>query len=355
MSRRTAAGLVAFVLLVVLAITAARLDVPYVTMSPGPTVNVLGDKGGDGNRPIVEVTGHKTYPTEGQLRLTTVSVTNPGYRLSLLEALSAWADREVAVLPYAAVYPPTSTAEEEKAESAAQMVSSQDTAIAAALTELGYDSTSYPEVVGVVPAGPSDGKLHPRDRIARIDGTRIDALQDVFDVLKKVPPGDAVRLRVERGEKRQTYDLTTRAADDDPNRAIIGVSVGTGYDFPFEVHVGIDDSIGGPSAGLMFALSVYDTLTPGALTGGKVIAGTGTIAADGTVGPIGGIDQKIVAAHDAGAKLFLVPPDNCDAAVKAPVDEDDIGLVRADSLHSALTSLKAYAADPSADLPRCPS
>jgi Lon-like protease len=117
----------------------------------------------------------------------------------------------------------------------------------------------------------------------------------------------------------------------------------------------VNHSLVGPSAGLMFALAVYDTLTPGALTQGDTIAGTGTIAEDGSVGPIGGIQQKIVAAHDAGASLFFVPPDNCAAALEAPVDEDEIRLVRAPTLDSALTSLKKYTRDPSADLPRCPS
>jgi PDZ domain-containing protein len=105
----------------------------------------------------------------------------------------------------------------------------------------------------------------------------------------------------------------------------------------------------------VFALSVYDTLTPGALTGPNVIAGTGTIAADGSVGPIGGIREKIVAATRAGAEVFLVPPDNCDTAVLAPIDEDEVRLVRADTMHSAVTSLEKYAEDPTAELPRCPT
>jgi PDZ domain-containing protein len=102
-------------------------------------------------------------------------------------------------------------------------------------------------------------------------------------------------------------------------------------------------------------MSVYDTLTPGSLTGGRVVAGTGTISPGGQVGEIGGIDQKIAGAAAAGAQLFLVPPANCAAALQAPADAlDELRLVRAPTLHSALTSLSTFADDPSADLPRCP-
>ena len=126
-----------------------------------------------------------------------------------------------------------------------------------------------------------------------------------------------------------------------------------GYDFPFDVERRLGEDIGGPSAGLIFSLGVYDTLTPGSLAGGTNIAGTGTITAEGRVGPIGGIQQKIVAAADAGAKIFLVPPANCDSALNADVTKDEIKLVKAPTMHSAVTSLKAYARDTTADLPAC--
>lgn len=122
-------------------------------------------------------------------------------------------------------------------------------------------------------------------------------------------------------------------------------------DLPFEVSVNIDDGIGGPSAGLMFSLSIYDTLTPGSLTGGEIIAGTGTVDALGTVGPIGGIQQKIVAARDAGAELFLVPADNCGEALGAP--RGDLRLVKVESTKDAITSLESWVDDHDADLPTC--
>ncbi len=352
MSRRSVASLLAVGMLLGLFVVAVREPVPYVTVSPGPTVDVLGESG---DKPIVQVRGHKTYPTSGQLRLTTVSVTNPDARTTLAEALAGWVRPDVAVLPYTAMYPDAGTAEQEKAESAAQMVGSQDTAVAAALVELGYDLPTYAEVIGITPGGASDGVLEARDRILSLDGRPIDSTDQVFAALADVRPGDTVSGTVRREGKTVPFKVTTTAAPDDKSRALLGILLGEGYQFPFDVRVRLDDTIGGPSAGLMFALSVYDTLTPGALTQGEVVAGTGTIAADGSVGPIGGIRQKIVGAERAGATLFFVPPDNCDSAVLAPVDDDEISLVRAPTLHSALASLRKHTQDPSADLPRCPS
>ena len=311
MSRRSLASLLAAGLLAVLVVVAARMSVPYVTVSPGPTVDVLGEDGGE---PIVEVSGHRTFPTEGELRLTTVSVTNPESRPTLLAAMWSWMRTDEDVLPVEAMYPDNNSAEQEHAESAAQMVSSQDTAVAVALSELGYELPTHVEVTGVNPGGPSDGKLEPRDHITSLDGRPVDEMDDLLGALDEAEPGDAVEVGVRRGGEDRTVEVTTAASQDGEDRALLGVLVGTGYEFPFDVHVGIDDSIGGPSAGLVFALSVYDTLTPGALTGGGVIAGTGTIASDGSVGPIGGIREKIVGATRDGAELFLVPPDNCKSA-----------------------------------------
>jgi PDZ domain-containing protein len=258
------------------------------------------------------------------------------------------------VVPRDVMYPERSTNEQERAQSAAEMVSSQDGAVAAALTELGYDLPTYAEVTGVTPGGPSDGKLKARDRLIRVAGQRIRTGQDLVDTVEGMKPRTRVAGVVRRDGKRVPFQVTTVESPERAGQAIMGVFVGTGYVFPFEVSVGIDDSIGGPSAGLIFALSVYDTLTPGSLTGGAVVAGTGTVSSEGRVGPIGGIQQKIAGAADAGAELFLVPPANCDAALEASDDAlAQLRLVRAKTLRSALRSIKTFADDPSADLPRC--
>ncbi len=350
MSRHTLATLVAAGLVLVLGVTVAAVSVPYVRQSPGPTVDVLGTRKGE---PVVEVDGERTFPTDGSLRLTTVLVTQPQRAFNILGALGGWLDQDTAVLPYEALYPADTTDEDEQAESAAQMVSSQDTAVAAALTEIGYDLPTYAEVTGVTPDSPSEGELEPRDRMLSLEGEKVTEVEQVFRVVGRAEPGDTLTGEVRREGRTRSFEVTTKPAADDPDRAMLGILVGTGYAFPFDVSIGISDSIGGPSAGLIFSLAVYDTLTEGSLTGGRDIAGTGTIAADGSVGPIGGIQQKIYGAEETGADLFLVPPDNCGEALGTDLTDRDIRLVRAETMSSAVEALQDYRDDPDAELPRC--
>ena len=350
MNRRSLASVSVFCLLVALLAVAALLPVPYVTESPGPTINVLGTSK---DKPIISVTGHKTYPTQGDLRLTTVSVTNPTHRIGLGEAMAAWFDGARAVYPRDVIYPPQQSADQVEKQSAVEMVSSQDTAVVAALRELGYDLPTTVKVVAVTKGAPAQGRLRAGDVITRVDGKPTTTAEAVTRGVQAAGAGTPVTLEVRRGGATRTVTVTPRTSPDDPSKALLGIQIQPSYDFPFDVKVRLGDDIGGPSAGLIFSLGVYDTLTPGSLTGGADIAGTGTIGADGRVGPIGGIQQKIVAAADAGAKIFLVPPANCDSALHADVTKDDILLVKAATLDSAVASLKAYAQDPSADLPSC--
>ena len=123
------------------------------------------------------------------------------------------------------------------------------------------------------------------------------------------------------------------------------------FDFPIKITNNVGQQVGGPSAGAMFALAIYDRLTPGSLTGGRVVAGTGEIAPDGTVGPIGGIRQKIAGAADDGAKVFLVPAANC--AEAADGDDHGMRLVEVSKLDDAIGSLEKLAKDPQASVPQC--
>ena len=350
MSHRTVASILASVLLAVLFWVAASTPVPYITMSPGPTVDVLAETRGE---EIVQVEGHKRYPTDGRLELTTIKLTGPDQEVSIGEALTAWFDRSRAVYPREAFYAPDESKQDVDTESAVQMVSSQDTAVAVALTELGYDLGKTTEVLAVTPGSPAEGKLETRDVILAVDGKRIRNATDVAEIVRSTPEGEAATFRIRRGQQERTLEIVPEPSEDDPDVPLVGIVVGPSYDFPFEVSVNIDDRIGGPSAGLIFSLAVYDTLTPGALTGGVTISGTGTIAEDGSVGPIGGVQQKIVAAADSGAEIFLVPPGNCESALAVGVDEEEMRLVKAPTMHSAVESLKTYVDDPDAELPRC--
>ncbi|WP_104108082.1 PDZ domain-containing protein [Nocardioides sp. 616] len=345
MSQRTLAGVLAVPLIVALWLAAVFTPLPYVTYEPGLTVNVLGES--DGHE-IVQVSGAKTYRDDGQLRLTTVYVSRPQATVNLFEVLAAWADPDDAVLPYDSVYSPDQTREESKIEGAVQMVSSQDTAIATALTELGYEVSPVVEVLSVSEGLPADGKLEVRDQLVEVAGRPIADADDVVAAVDAAPAGQPLEFVVQRDGKRLTTQVTPTLVDGDKR---VGITPGVGYDFPFDVSVSLDSSIGGPSAGLLFALSVYDTLTPGSLTGGNIVAGTGTLDAEGKVGPIGGVAQKIAAAREADAGLFLVPAANCDEAVDA--ENGDMRLVRVETMKSALEAVQDWAADQQVELPSC--
>ena len=217
-----------------------------------------------------------------------------------------------------------------------------------ALTALDYEVEDTLQVAYVDPDSPADGTLEVRDVLLRIDGEPIRDAQQVAEAVQATEPGDEVAIQVERDGKRRTVRLEP-AETEDGQRA--GFTMSPGFSFPFSVGVNIDPNIGGPSAGLMFALAIYDTLTEGSLTGGEAVAGTGTLDLEGAVGPIGGIQQKIAGAERDGATLFLVPPDNCAEALE--VDDGEPRLVRADTFESALESVQTWADDPDAELPTC--
>lgn len=346
MSRRTLAGILAVPLLIALWVTALVVPLPYVTYAPGLTVDVLGETS-DGE--IIQVSGHESHHDGGELRMTTVYVTQPDGTINLFEAMSAWFDSDRALYPREAVYGPDVTREENELRSAVQMVSSQDVAVAVAMQELGYDVEEAVEVLNVSDEMPADGKIEVGDQLLRIDGTGVEDTDDVIDLVGQAPAGEPLEFVVRRGDEQRTVEVAPKDVGEETPK--IGVVPGVGYTFPFEVEVNIDDNIGGPSAGLMFSLAVYDTLTEGSLTGDGTVAGTGTLGPEGRVGPIGGIQQKVIAAEDDGAELFLVPADNCAEAVGAPTD--DIRLARVETMPRALESVQAWAEDPDADLPEC--
>jgi len=147
--------------------------------------------------------------------------------------------------------------------------------------------------------------------------------------------------------------VKTVASEDDPKSSALKVTVGRGYEFPVKVSLKISSLIGGPSAGTMFALAIYDTLTPGSLTGGGDVAGTGEIDAQGHVGGIGGIQQKLAAAQAAGATLFLAPASNCDEVKGGPYDPDKMRVVKISTLAGAIQAVKAWRQNPDAKLPQC--
>ncbi|MFD2079420.1 PDZ domain-containing protein [Actinopolymorpha cephalotaxi] len=348
MSRRTATMALTAVLLVALVALAWLVPVPYVAMSPGPTENTLGKFRG---KPVVTIQGHRTYPTKGQLDLTTVAVTSPDQKLDLAGMVAGWLDPRVAVIPRDYVYPPNQTPAQVQQQNAEQMETSQQAAVAAALRQTGDKVTSVVQVKAVVEKSPAVGRLKAADVILAVDGTKVTSAQQVVALVGRHRPGDKLRFSVRRGGKPREVSVTTTKSPTDAKRAFVGIQPFDGFQFPFAVRINLGQDIGGPSAGTMFALAIVDKLTAGELTGGRHVAGTGTIDADGKVGPIGGIQQKIAGAKEGGATTFLVPAANCPAAAGASTK--DIRLVRIATLRDAVSALEALNKNPRATVPTC--
>jgi Lon-like protease len=348
MSRRTRSLLVAGLLLVALCVVAWLRPVPYVAMRPGPVEDTLGEVGG---QQVVEIGGERTFPTRGRLDLTTVSVTAPTAQLTLGDALVAWFDPQRALVPRDLYYPPQQSVQQAERESAVAMSSSQDAAIVAALHELKFRIPFTVEVRDVTEGGPADGHLRVGDVITAVDGRQVEEALQVSRLLQDVQPGSPATFTVRRDGSTLTVQSPTMESPDEPGQTLVGITLTDDPRLPFHISIELGDRIGGPSAGLMFSLAIIDKLTPGALTGGHHIAGTGTIGIDGRVGPIGGIGQKIAGAQNAGASVFLVPAANCIEALDA--DVEDITLVRVRTLSSAVDALGELADDPEAAVPTC--
>ncbi|MEO7981815.1 MAG: PDZ domain-containing protein [Sporichthyaceae bacterium] len=347
MSRRVVVLAVAGLLTVLLAAASALLPVPYVALKPGPTTNTLGKVG---STELIRIEGRQTYQDKGHLDLVTVSVQGgPRQKMDLITAIAGWLDDTVAVVPETTVYPKGETAKQAEQESNAEMTQSQQSATTAALRQLGIPVTSNVRVTTLSPKSPAAGLLRAGDVVVSVDGTAVDGGAALRDAITSVQAGDTVRLVVRRAGKRVAADVVTAAATDD-GRPIIGVSTRDKVTYPFTVEISLRD-VGGPSAGLMFALGIVDKLTPGSLTGGKYIAGTGTIDDQGQVGEIGGITQKMVGARRNGATVFLSPMANC--AQARSTKPDGLRLVKVDTLTDAVTALDDLRSGRAADLPRC--
>lgn len=297
-----AAGFIA----VLITLAAVILPTPYIVESPGPTFNTIGTIGED---EVITIDGAETYPTDGNLDLTTVRVQGPPTgATSALSVLASWADGSRAVIPSEMMYPSGTTSDQVQEQNTVAMSTSQQWAVAAALENLEIDYRQELFVAGFAPESQATDSLEPEDQLLSVNGEEITGLEGLKQVLN-ASDGQPVTLSIDRDGERVDVDVPVYEGPDDT--WLLGIFLDSTFDFPFEVDIVLDD-IGGPSAGMMFALGTIDLLTPGAMTGGVHVAGTGTIDPDGTVGPIGGIVQKVHGAQAEGAEIFLAPAENCE-------------------------------------------
>ncbi|HCT75165.1 MAG TPA: hypothetical protein DGT23_00930 [Micromonosporaceae bacterium] len=357
MRRRGLTVLLGAVLTVLLGIQIGRADVPYVALSPGPTVDTLGAVDRDGepcNNPtaapvvpsssaspsptpepacqeVIQVTGAPTSTAKGQLRMVTVSVQSA---MTLIEAIKGWISGEEAVVPRKLIYPEDKTEQEVEQENKQEFEDSQTSAETAALRELGYPVQVT--VTQLTPDGAAVDKLKEGDVIDSVDGVAVTSMPKLLELIQGKPAGTTLKIGYTRAGVKATVELTTKAGDDGVPR--IGIGVKSVQPHPFDLKIKLD-KIGGPSAGMMFALGIIDKLKPEDLTNGFIVAGTGTIDDEGKVGPIGGVTQKLYGAREAGATVFLTPAANCDEA-KTNVP-DGLRLVKVSTLDEALAALAA--------------
>ncbi len=341
MKPRTQTLLVGAVPIVALAaaISAPQLTVPYAAQGPGPMFNVLGEVEG---ATVIDVSGPDadSEQSAGQLDLTTVAV---HHNLTLPQVVALWLNSENQIVPLETIFPPGQSEEEVTEKNEAAFTESEANATAAALDRLGLPTETI--VAYTMPDSPAAAVLKEGEVIEEVDGAAISEPEDVQRAVLSRAVGDRieVRLREAEGSRVRTERIELIESPHAPGVPLLGVGMNTQPAGQNKVEYQLS-GIGGPSAGLMMSLGVIDKLSPGDLTQGRYIAGTGTINAAGLVGEIGGVTHKIAAARKAGAEMFFVPKLNCAEALGA--DAGEMLLIQVESLDDAVAAINDPAAAP---------
>lgn len=331
---------------------AGAIPSPYVVERPGPVVDTLGEVTVDDQaEPVVSFPEAQTYPTSGTLNLLTVQILgSPDQRRSWLSLLPAVFDPSQRIAPLTDFFREGETSDDRDAQNTALMASSQTTAAAAAFRQIGADVGVVLTVAEVADGSAADGVLQPGDRLVTLDGDAIESFAMLREGTIAAGEGGQLRLGIERDGEARDVELspTIPEGGDEP---LIGATVATDFELPSEVDFSLED-IGGPSAGMVFSLAMYDRLTPGELLDGITVSGTGTMTDTGEVGPIGGLEQKMWAASRAESDLFLMPLGNCaDVPDRVP---DGLRVAPVASLAEAIDAVSAAASGSSpAGLERC--
>ena len=315
--------------LVVSVLASLFIKVPYRTLSPGSARSI---------EPLIESAGDApAFPSDGEVLFTTVSVSRD--RISLAEAVVGWLDDEIDVIDEDLITGGRS-ADENRQFNLQLMDTSKIVAIQVALQAAGFELTpSGAQLTQLDTERPIAELMEIGDVIVAIDGAEVDESSDVVEAVQALDVGDTVEIEFldSAGDRQSGAVETGDNPDTEEEDAFLGVALQTFYTRPFDIDIDSGD-VGGPSAGLAFTLGLLDYLTEGELTGGQPIAVTGTINPDGTVGPVGGVEQKTLAARRAGAVMFIVP--TAEFAEATERSGDDIEIVAADTLGEALEALE---------------
>ncbi|MBO0819953.1 MAG: PDZ domain-containing protein, partial [Nocardiopsaceae bacterium] len=259
----------------------------------------------------------------------------PGAHLSVFQALQAWLSPTQAVVPEAELFPTGQSQQETQQQDTAQMTGSQQTAQAAAFSVLHIPYQTRVTITQVLPGTPAAGVLKTGDVVLSVNGAKVTGQTQLTSLISARPAGSVLRLEVRRSGKTIPLAVRTKQIG---GRPVMGVTITENFTFPYNVRFTVGN-IGGPSAGMMFALGLIDKLTHDNLTGGKFIAGTGEITSTGQVQQIGGIQQKMTGARNAGATVFLAPAGNCpDVRGSTPAG---LKVVKVGTLSQAMSDLEA--------------
>lgn len=323
----------------------ASLPSPYLIERPGPAYNVLAN---DPGTKIFNISGTKTYPTEGQLDLLTIVFNGTAYAgVSWLQVALSHLDPSVSLIEKDLVYPPGKDTSQIDQEGEVMMVDSQANAKAAALNLLGIPFESPVKVTAVIKNSAAEGILKAGDTLLTVNGEKTTGLEQIRQIVAKSKDQVPVTFELVREGAKQTVAITPKR---DGEKYLLGIYVDKIPDLPFKIDIQLAQ-VSGPSGGQIFALAIYDLLTPGSLLGNNHVAGTGTVDPDGNVGPIGGIKQKMYGAKNAGAKFFLAPADNCEEVVgNIP---EGIQVFKVSNLKDSIKALEAIKAGNVASLPVC--
>ena len=309
----------------ILMVVAWNIELPYLAFSSGPVSDAAD---------AIVAEEVEVYPPEGEfLMLTVVS-----QDVNIFETIIATFDGSIDLVRREAYRPPEESDEEYRNRVLDQMSDSHRVAIAIALQHLGYEmQPAAVLVIGVAEDKAVSRVLAIGDSIDAINGLPVTRLEDIRNALEMFDVGDVIQLEITREGSVQVVEIELTARDDDPGGPVIGITVQELAEppFPVSIETGV---IGGPSAGMMHTLAIIDILTADELTKGHIVAGTGTVRPDGTVGNIGGIRQKIVGAEAAGADYVLVPIGNYEAALTA--ERDSIEIVPVANITEALAFLE---------------
>lgn len=331
----TTAALIGGGLFVVLAPT------PYLVEQPGPVYNLLADIG---KNPMISIPEQKTYPVSGDLSMLTVTLRGTSEKgASWLEVLWAKFDSSLSIINITDIYPEGWDDAKMDEQADLMMLDSQANAKGAALSLLEIPYTTEIKVTMVEKKGPAGDILKAADTLLTVQGQKATGLEQVRSLVAETKGERTVDMEIVRDGKKLSVSVLPKQID---KQWRMGIFVQTVPAFPFEIDVQVGN-VGGPSAGQMLALAIYDKLTPGQLTRGKRVAGTGTIDLDGNIGPIGGAKQKMYGARRAGHEWFLVPSENCDQ-VLGNIPEG-LKVVKVSTIEDSLAAVKAISTNTGTD------